>query len=560
MEENELILNEASGVNAGDIPIPDGGELPTSADDARWNTIYKDLLNKNNLQYFTIVVDGFQRKEPIEGEPTKGFVKFTGQTDQSVGKKFLFWGGKTQENLKLSDVEIVEHEDEATLFRNEDSEAVIQALKSNKDLKSYTSIGRKKASNEAAQNINYANQLILKYFDVLAGEGKSSFIKPAMGVIETICRQRQKPLVGNSLFNIFKAITEANPAFRLNTSIVTTINNIIADRILSSNDIINPNNFLSSLMYNESLYTTEGHNRTEKDIEELFSLYEKAKALRSSEITIPGLRDYKVLQIAKQIILSAEDEEVFKAILNGTAGEDEKLTELGYKPEGVILTGKVRDIEEAQGLYNKIFETADRPEEESSRSAKYFLQLIQGSNVKTYDLKRVIEEEGNTEGRFENVDFVKDAFVRVVRTTADKASDKELGDLISTLKPDYFKGSELFIFEDGKLKVKTDSSNSVNIEVISTNSKGKTAYVLKEFIPTDVVVTTDTTPEEKVEEKPSEETTEEKPVDLNHLSNGKSIGDIIISREVFRSEYPSLTPKEKARIRSIVNPSWLPAA
>lgn len=90
MEENELILNEASGVNAGDIPIPDGGELPTSADDARWNTIYKDLLNKNNLQYFTIVVDGFQRKEPIEGEPTKGFVKFTGQTDQSVGKKFLF--------------------------------------------------------------------------------------------------------------------------------------------------------------------------------------------------------------------------------------------------------------------------------------------------------------------------------------------------------------------------------------------------------------------------------------------------------------------------------------
>lgn len=381
-----------------------------------------------------------------------------------------------------------------------------------------------------------------------------------MGVIETICRQRQKPLAGNSLFNIFKAITEANPAFRLNTSIVTTINNIIADRILSSNDIINPNNFLSSLMYNESLYTTEGHNRTEKDIEELFSLYEKAKALRSSEITIPGLRDYKVLQIAKQIILSAEDEEVFKAILNGTAGEDEKLTELGYKPEGVILTGKVRDIEEAQGLYNKIFETADRPEEESSRSAKYFLQLIQGSNVKTYDLKRVIEEEGNTEGRFENVDFVKDAFVRVVRTTADKASDKELGDLISTLKPDYFKGSELFIFEDGKLKVKKDSSNSVNIEVISTNSKGKTAYVLKEFIPTDVVVTTDTTPEEKVEEKPSEETTEEKPVDLNHLSNGKSIGDIITSREVFRSEYPSLTPKEKARIRSIVNPSWLPAA
>ena len=35
MEKNELILNEASGVNAGDIPIPDGGELPTSADDAR---------------------------------------------------------------------------------------------------------------------------------------------------------------------------------------------------------------------------------------------------------------------------------------------------------------------------------------------------------------------------------------------------------------------------------------------------------------------------------------------------------------------------------------------
>ena len=52
----------------------------------------------------------------------------------------------------------------------------------------------------------------------------------------------------------------------------------------------------------------------------------------------------------------------------------------------------------------------------------------------------------------------------------------------------------------------------------------------------------------------------QKPVDLNHLSNGKSIGDIIISRDVFRAEYPTLTSREKARIRSIVNPAWLPAA
>lgn len=51
-----------------------------------------------------------------------------------------------------------------------------------------------------------------------------------------------------------------------------------------------------------------------------------------------------------------------------------------------------------------------------------------------------------------------------------------------------------------------------------------------------------------------------KPVDLNHLSTGKSVGDLLKSRDEFRIEYSKLTPSEKAKIKSIVNPAWLPKA
>lgn len=51
-----------------------------------------------------------------------------------------------------------------------------------------------------------------------------------------------------------------------------------------------------------------------------------------------------------------------------------------------------------------------------------------------------------------------------------------------------------------------------------------------------------------------------KPVDLNRLSTGKSIGDLLKSRDDFRIEYSKLTPSERAKIKSIVNPAWLPKA
>ena len=51
-----------------------------------------------------------------------------------------------------------------------------------------------------------------------------------------------------------------------------------------------------------------------------------------------------------------------------------------------------------------------------------------------------------------------------------------------------------------------------------------------------------------------------KPVDLNHLSDGKSIGELLASRDVFRNEYTKLTPSERTKIKSIVNPAWLPKA
>ena len=79
-------LTEASGINGAPTELPSGEDLTKLREgDDQWNILFKKYINSETLKYYVITVSGFQRNNPIEGEPTQGFIKYVGKCVFKVG-------------------------------------------------------------------------------------------------------------------------------------------------------------------------------------------------------------------------------------------------------------------------------------------------------------------------------------------------------------------------------------------------------------------------------------------------------------------------------------------
>ena len=396
-------LNEASGIN--DVKLPDGVDLTTlSKTDRQWNDLFKKYLNPDSINYYVITVNGFTRKTPDPSEPTQGFLKYTGTTGQEREEKEvkrLFRKPKNTyqwvNTLKSADVTIVSNETDATLFTAGDIDTIIDAIKRNADfdLKG-TTFGRQKATDAALKRLDYSQIILQGYINKLMDKDVSSLFSASMGTLLNFCRQRQNPLVGNPLIDMLVNILKVNPNFHPTSRTLTTLNNLVADRVLSIDNILNPGNFKSSLCYNDNTYR---YNETQ--IEQLFDVYDSVITMKGT-ITIPQLKIYQGDErkfLARNIIFIAnEDDDPLPAIVKGTK-EDLKLPELGFKPEGQVLTGKLRDIEAAKELRNAIFSANEVEEDEPSTN--YFLNI----GKESYQLTVTNRQNNNITGVFDDVYF-----------------------------------------------------------------------------------------------------------------------------------------------------------
>ena len=540
MDDNELILNEASGINAGDLAAED---LPQNPTDGEWNDLYKKYLNPNNIKYYLITVNGFGRKNPTaeqKNEPAKGYIKYVGETGKEQGKVFK---RRVKDTVDSNDITIVETDTDATAFKLDDLDKIVAAIKRNKDFNlRHTQFGRKEATTDVMNTIDYSNQIIMLYFNQLTGDNSAGEkLRPALGQLAGICRRRNYPLVGNPLFDMLKSILIANPGFYINGRSVITLNNIVADNVLKEQEIINPSSILGSLCYNNNLYN---YNVTQ--IDKLFDQYDKAKNMKG-HIVLPALRKYDDAEgrvvLAKNILLNASEAgaqgDILLNMISGKADKDAELPQIGYKPEGNVLTSIVRSPEQAEAIITTIFGTNKTAE--SDREIIYTLYV--GSD--RYEMTTLKVEDGIITGGFENVDLIKDASIKIYRS-ANK--DNLLAEWITEHKKEINdKEANPFTVEGTVLSVKK-TIKDVNIQVtISADRKGKNTSVKTFEIVNELNKQEEK--EEPAEQKPAEEPKEETPAEEN--TNQKDRLDM--SDEEFNNYLNSLTPEQVTQLGSKVS-------
>lgn len=537
--EEKIIINEAEGFNPGDNLLT-GELIPTSSSDTRWNDLFKKYLNPDSTKFYFIKVEGFNRKTPIEGEPNRGFIKFTGKTESTQSKKFLVFGGDFRDTLNSEDIKIVEREDEATVFKGQDVQIIIDAVQRNKDFNLKNArFSRVDVSDEILAGMNISNQLMMAYFGLLCDDERAGDrLRSALSMLNTICRPRNNPLVGNPLFDVLSAIVKQNPSFNINPTSVLTLNNLMSERIIKAGDIINPPSLLGSLCYNNNLYKYRV-----KQIDSIFDAYDKARTL-DGDITLPGLTSLGTTQkeikrqFARNLVLIASDEDPLVAMVEGKAGEDETLPTIGYKPEGIVLTAQIRSPESCDNIINAVLGSSEREERDVSRIV---FTLKEGDTEKKSEI--LSDEEDEFVIGFKAVEFKKGDFITL--TVGDKKDQNLLIDLI---KNNYFKDSTDFTTDDNKLIANKDQKSNVSITVDKTNGYKATEMKL---VDSSTTVAPEKTEEPKEEEKPESTPTPAEVIKPGELFAGKTIDEIAaMTRDEFRAFKSALSSEEATRLKS----------
>lgn len=571
--ESKEELNEASGINSTDLTLPDSKDQETlnkikgHPEEAEWNDLYKKYLSTNNLKFYTIAVDNFNRKTPIEGEPNKGYIKYTGNTKHETTKKVLIFGGKDIDTLKSDEVSIVAQPNEATLFNADNARTVVDAIKRNADFNLRgTSFNLERAEVNRELTADYSTGIMLAYYDSLAGDGESSKIRNALSMLRTICGSRYKPLAGNTLFNMINAILKNKDSkVRIDGSTVLTLNNLVAYDILSSKDIINPNSFIASLPYNDSLYRF-----SDGQIKKIVSLYYEINKFDETEIPNQQLAALGSKQIARHCLMNTGNEKeadnFVTLVKNGKLPEDVEIEKIGFQPEGeLVSTWIIRTPEEIEFLKNTMFEKMERKEDERS-VAEYFLQVVKenGKLDSIYDLEKVRRDEDEIMGEFTNVNVQKGWLLRIVRTSnQDETGNLTLKNLIPEMVnfKNLFNDNQFVEKSDNNLIAKTGFVSNIEVDIDKfeggmkikkLNITGEISTLNQEESDTEPEAAIEAEPETTETEAPEETTTTETNTSGEAFVGNKSLEDISkMSKEEFKTFAVSLTPEDKAKLKAL---------
>lgn len=205
-----------------------------------------------------------------------GYIKYSGETGIAgdVGSR------KSHYTIDPDDLDITADKSEASAFTEQDISIITQAIKSNRDIRTFGMKFQKESVPEKTRSdLDYARQLFRFYFQRLCDDDPEglNYIRGGESNLYNLTRQRKgHPLAGNDFLKIFSEAFK-NPdlkEFRVTNKNVIIFNNLIADGMTSSQKLMKPNTFLDTICFNNTL-----ERFSTKQVEEIRKLYREAREI-----------------------------------------------------------------------------------------------------------------------------------------------------------------------------------------------------------------------------------------------------------------------------------------
>ena len=556
-------MNDKEILNEEDLNLPGGETLPTSALSNDWNTLYTKYLSSTFETPFVIKVERLGRRNKDFSSPS-GYIKYTGDgIGQTIGRRNF-------NNIDTDDVDVIQNKEEATLFSNDEADKFVKALKRNKNI--YTALTTKftqePSSVEQRRNTNYSLQILRKYFEVLCGNPEATdWLRSCEYMVQDICsRLRQNQLQGNPIFRVLKKFYEVNPSMRLSPSSFSKIYNLIHDRAVNANNLIEPKTFRDIIFFNESLYKFD-----KKEIEELLNIYDDIK-LKTSWSSIKNLQGVKIStgdQLAKNCLIVRGDD-LFGNLLAGTYPENERaeaieefnsLAEIGDEVASndyhIVKGWLIREPSVAEELLTLL----GGSERTNRNKEQYYIQVLRDGfllkdRTKPISKSTYVEDEAQASGKIFGVRLDQSDTVRLVKANEDTKDKTTLKNLLEKPSDSIRTKEFLKVFEiaDGAVIAKQRGTFDITLQFEISTKAAENKYVLKRFEPT---VSSGELPNDDFEDE-EEETTEtpkvqEKPKDNLKKFNGKTLEEIIkMDTPTFRAFSPGLSDEDRTALKSLM--------
>lgn len=552
MNENKKILNEE------DVNLPGGETLPTSALSADWNTLYKKYIRSNFRPPVVIKVERLGRRNKDFSSPS-GYLKYTGD---GLGKDL---GLRNLDRINAEDLDVVQNKEDATLFAEEDVDKFVKAIKRDKNI--YTALTTKftaePSSIEQRRNTNYSLQILRQYFEVLCGNPEASdWLRSCEYMVNDVCsRIREKPLQGNPIFRVLKTFYEVNPSMRLSPSSFSKIYNLIKDRVVNPNSLIEPRTFRDVIFFNESLYKFD-----KKEIEELLQIYDDIR-LKTSWSNIKNLQGLKIStgdQLAKNCLI-VRDEDLFGNLLAGTiSGRSKAIDEFNELPEigdeissndyKIVKGWLIREPDVAAELLTLL----GGSERLNRNKEQYYIQILRDGFLlkdRTKPISGYIEDEAQASGKIFGVKLDVSDIIRLVKANEDTKDKSTLKNLLE--KPNDSIRTKAFLkvfdIDNGIVISKEKGLFDIDLQFEIQTKSDSNKYILKRFEPS---IASRKVPQEGPEEPLEPENTpevQEEPQDNLKKFNGKTLEEIIkMDTPTFRAFSPGLSDEDRTALKSLM--------
>ena len=506
--EESVLLEAGESANAY-ISEP----LPTSPYDGNWNQLYlkyRKADSGSQANYYNIEVSGLKNKTD-SNMPDKGYIIYSGEgTGEEKNKGLVkLFKGDSSSVVKPEDIEITEKEDEASLFTSRNADNLINAIKNTKELGTLRARFQvHPASLENSDKVKPDRTILLTYLEQLSKDDRiEEKVEKQINLLLTACDNNgSKPLVGNTLLNaLVKYIHDTKKD--IDANLIIGLNNILAERVLDSEDEILKNRFDSAILYNPSICKLNDIS----DLKKSLSVYSQLKKVDYSKVN-PSLEHAGISanQIARHILINTNSKYPLVGIIDILKGEinDAETIKNYFTPSlgddltDLTLTSPTSVINNVDTIteVGKILGVSTH----TKKDFTFFIQLIKENKpeyIKTstdYD-----ENKDNQVLHFEKVDLDKGTRIKLIYTWNDNFYDDSLN------QEDYLKGklnkiiTESSVLSQGFLINKKGEliskiNQTINIDIKCNIQKQSTKTIKCEITE---IKTSEFTPEESAKEE-----------------------------------------------------------
>lgn len=416
----DKILSEAAEVILGRLSDPKDAEFieTASIDDPAWNDLFFKYLTDSNAQksdgnYVRIKATNLSYSNNESMVPVSGYISFSGEVGNRK-RRFLPGYVSTIDARQLS---VVPSAAEASIFQEEDAEAILKAIKNNPDLelKGNGELKIERVTQESIpSNLTSAEVILKYYFSGLCETGKRAIDSPAnrfaekgFKVMFNLSRALDYPLVGNRLLSIFanayqtKALRED---FVVDSNSVTKIYQIIAKGIVNSQALMNPKTFTASVCFNKNLLKLSSD-----EIADILSLYDEVrrKARYATDYLPIALAGWKEIdqQLPRHLLLKQPEANGSDPLTELLSGEVQDINILKPIPSDFehgdstpLLDWEVRRANEMERLFIKLFPEVS---ESSGKKNAITLCLLCKKDSRIKEVKRVDSSIDGDEGSYD---------------------------------------------------------------------------------------------------------------------------------------------------------------